>query len=424
MIQLSSLLKDRDRQDLWVGVDVGKMEVQVVLNWAADDFERPWKVVNPAQVGLLVEQFKQLALGRKLVVAMEPSGTYGDVLRQACTDAGIEVQRVSPKAAHDYAEVFDGVPSQHDGKDATVIAELARLGKSVPWSWKVVPQVEQEIEYEVDKMDASRRLQQMWCGRIEGRLARHWPELLRELKLTSPTLLKLLVEHGSPAALAEDGGAAVKLANWSHKNLSEERIAGIIQGARESVGVRPTATDRLRLSEYAHSASDARAQVKAAQKRLLELSAKVKVIQSLAGAVGNATACVLFVYLGDPSDYHCAAAYVKAMGLNLAERSSGMYKGRLKLSKRGSSAVRYWMYLAALRLVKKTSPVRPWYLKKRHRDGEEAGKALVGIMRRLALALYHVGALGEEFDAARLFPGQRKSFKSKCAAAMTTQKGD
>jgi hypothetical protein len=33
------------------------------------------------------------------------------VLRQACTDAGIEVQRVSPKAAHDYAEVFDGVPS-------------------------------------------------------------------------------------------------------------------------------------------------------------------------------------------------------------------------------------------------------------------------------------------------------------------------
>ena len=35
------------------------------------------------------------------------------------------------------------------------------------------------------------------------------------------------------------------------------------------------------------------------------------------------------------------------MGLNLTERSSGMYKGKLKISKRGSSAVRYWMYLAA-----------------------------------------------------------------------------
>ena len=66
-------------------------------------------------------------------MALEPSGTYGDPLRQALSDAGIAVVRVSPKAAHDYAEVFDGVPSQHDGKDAAVVAELAALGKSTPW---------------------------------------------------------------------------------------------------------------------------------------------------------------------------------------------------------------------------------------------------------------------------------------------------
>ena len=27
-IQLASFLKDRDQQDLWIGVDVGKMEIQ------------------------------------------------------------------------------------------------------------------------------------------------------------------------------------------------------------------------------------------------------------------------------------------------------------------------------------------------------------------------------------------------------------
>ena len=46
-IQLDSFLKDRDGQDLWIGVDVGKVEVQVVLNWAANDFERPWKCLDP-----------------------------------------------------------------------------------------------------------------------------------------------------------------------------------------------------------------------------------------------------------------------------------------------------------------------------------------------------------------------------------------
>ena len=57
-------------------------------------------------------------------VALEPSGTYGDPFRQALTDAGLNVQRVSPKAAHDYAEVFDGVPSQHDGKESPLKVNL------------------------------------------------------------------------------------------------------------------------------------------------------------------------------------------------------------------------------------------------------------------------------------------------------------
>ena len=37
----------------------------------------------------------------ELVVAMESSGTYGDALRQALGDNGIDVRRVNGKAAHD-----------------------------------------------------------------------------------------------------------------------------------------------------------------------------------------------------------------------------------------------------------------------------------------------------------------------------------
>ena len=43
--------------------------------------------------------------------------------------------RVSNKASHNYAEIFDGVPSQHNGKDAAVVAELAGLGKAQPWEY-------------------------------------------------------------------------------------------------------------------------------------------------------------------------------------------------------------------------------------------------------------------------------------------------
>jgi hypothetical protein len=54
--------------------------------------------------------------------------------------------RVSPKAAHDYAEIFDGTPSQHDGKDAAVVAELAALGKATAWPYQVKEVWEQELD--------------------------------------------------------------------------------------------------------------------------------------------------------------------------------------------------------------------------------------------------------------------------------------
>ena len=407
-IQLGSFLKGRDGQACWVGVDIGKFEIQVVLHWKPGDFERPWRIANPTDIALLSDYFKQLAVGRSLIVALEPSGTYGDGLRQACHDAGIMVHRVHPKIAHDYAEVFDGVPSQHDGKDAAVIAELARLGKSSVWAWEIAPEAQRQIHYWVDRLDTQRRLLGMWTGRIEALLARHWPEAQR-FKRTSPTLLHALVEYGGPAALGADADAEQKLVRWSRRHFDPPAIRQIITEAKHSAGVRQQPIDLLCMRDHATAALEAKEQMKRARIQLIGHSRDIKPIGALTPVVGNATACLLFVYLGDPSNYHCAAAYVKAMGLNLTERSSGTYKGKLRISKRGSSAVRYWMYLAAMRRVKKTSPVRPWYLRKKHKDSEEGARALVAIMRRLGLALYHVAALGEAFDAKRLFPGKRKA---------------
>ena len=105
----------------------------------------------------MVRLLVPLARGRQLRVALEPSGTYGDALRQACQDAGLSVLRVSPKAAHDYAEVFDGVPSQHDGKDAGVVAELAAHGKGWPWDYQPSSAFAAELAYWVERLQCQQR---------------------------------------------------------------------------------------------------------------------------------------------------------------------------------------------------------------------------------------------------------------------------
>ena len=397
-----------------LGVDVGKFELSVVCRWDDRRFERPWRVKNPGEIPALVALVTQIHAERKTVVALEPSGTYGDALRQALADKEIPVQRVSGKAAHDYAEVFDGVPSQHDGKDAAVVAELAALGKAKAWAYEPADCWDQELTYWVEDMVAQRQMLTIWQGRLEGLLARHWPEASQVLKLSSGTLLRVLKHYGCPQALAADPGAAKRLTGWGGSLLSPEKAAALLAAARSSVGVRTGPWQRRQVQEYAEKALAARQQSRRAERQLRRLAQGHAVLEAQGKVVGVPTACVLWVSTGDPRDFDAAAAYRKAMGLNLVERSSGIHQGKLHISKRGSARTRQWLYFAALRQAQKCG-VRPWYEAKKARDPEDARRAVVAVMRKLAVALYHVGVKGEEFRPQRLFGrvGRRRGRKAR-----------
>jgi transposase len=418
-VEAAQLLQGRDGVAGTVGIDVGKYELLAVCRWADGRFSRPWRVKNPHELGALVALLQQLRAHRKLVVALEPSGTYGDALRQALADSGFEVQRVGTKVAHDYAEVFDGVPSQHDGKDAAVVAELAALGKSSPWVYQPADAWQQELAYQVAWLVGQRQVLTLWQGRLEGLLARHWPEATRVLKLSSATLLRVLARYGSAQALAAEPQAATQLARWGGRYLDAGKVAALLAGARSSVGVRPGAWETRQLQDYAAQALQARQQAGRAQRRLCVLARGHPVLEAQGKVVGLATACVLWVSTGDPRNYRAAAAYRKALGLNLVERSSGTYQGQLHLSKRGSARSRQWLYFAVLRLVQKAG-VRGWYEAKKAQQPDEAKRVLVALMRKLALALYHVGVKNEAFDPRRLL-GPLVSRGPDGAAASSTR---
>jgi len=403
-VSLENVLQSGPEGAVTVGMDVGKDEIFVVLRWVDATFERPWKVRNPLEVKLLVRILTELNRRRCLTVGMESTGTYGDSLRQALTDAKLSVHRVSGKATHDYAEIFDGVPSQHDGKDAAMIAELVAFGKSSPWPFEHKEANDAEMAYWVDWLDGQQQIEMLWLGRLESLLARHWPEATTLLKLSSATLLQTLARYGGPGGLAEDDGAARRLAGWGGPKLTAKKIEKVIRSATETVGVRQNAQDVRRIQEYATLALEAYRQTQKAKRALERLAKGNEVIQRQAEAVGVATACVLWVALGDPKNYPFAAAYRKAMGFNLKVRSSGKHKGKLKITKRGPSVVRRWLYFAAMRMVQRPE-VKPWHEAKKARTSDKATPSLVAVARKLALAMHVVGARGERFDPGRLFPG-------------------
>ena len=308
-VALEKVLEAAPVGDVHVGMDIGKGEVFAVVRWADETFERPWKAKNPTEVTELVGVLQALAEDRAVTVAMESTGTYGDVLRQALSDAGLSVHRVGSKAAHDYAEIFDGVPSKHDGKDAAVVAELSAFGKSWPWPFEQKKGKEAELAYVVDWLDAQQSIEMLWLGRLEGLLARHWPELTSLLALSSATLLQMLAHYGGPAKMTADGKAADRLAGWGGPMLKREKITAVLESAAKTVGIRQDTRDVQRIRQYATEALAAYRQTQQARRQIKNLVKDNEAIQRQGQAVGVVTASVLWVSLGAPKNYHCGEAY-------------------------------------------------------------------------------------------------------------------
>ena len=391
-------------RDLVVGIDVGKevcfgslvsaeQEVLVTVKWKS-----PWEDRT------FVEMLGALGCST-IEVAMEPSGSYGDPLRGLLWEAGIGVYRVSPKRSHDAAEVYDGVPSWHDAKSAAILAKLHKDGASEPWPFR--SDAERDLRAVVRTMALLDEQFHQNINRLEGHMARHWPEVGAWLDFSSVTFLELILRFGGPGQIAQRAQEAREtMRTVGGRFLKQEKIDAVIASAGQTIGMRMTAQEAEELSSLAGHTLDLYRRLKKAKRKVDRLSRRRPSIEAIGRAVGKGTAAVLVVEGGDPEQYGSSAEWLKTFGLNLKERSSGKHIGRCKITKRGSGRARKWLYLAALRLIQKDLVVRAWYERKVARDGGVKKKAIVAVMRKLVRALWYVGR-GEPLDTSKMFDVKR-----------------
>lgn len=350
------------------------------------------------------------ALDCEVDVVLEPSGTYGDPLRAQCKKHDLYIWLARPKQVHDVAEVFDGVPSLHDAKAAYLICRLHQNG--VTSSWHVPDETRRTIRAILERLDKAELERSRLSGKLEAMLSRYWPEAGEILGLDTATLQKVLAEFGGPAEVANNPHKAEALMRKVGGTfLSDDKIERLIESASTTRGMSMLKQEERTLSEFAARLYEVTAKKRREKRHLKELTEEDEEIASLSAQVGVTTSCVLVAYLGSVDDYEAASAYEKACGLNLKEKSSGKYVGQLKITKRGPSVVRRYLWLAALRMVTKHDgcPIaRAWYQAMLSRNGDNRTKAIVALMRKLIGALYHIGQ-GAEYDGAMLFDVSRLS---------------
>ncbi|MBT9096098.1 transposase [Methylovulum psychrotolerans] len=344
----------------------------------------------------LIKHLKQF--NGPVTVVMESTGTYGDAMRHQFSGAGFSVYQASAKRVHDAKEIFDGVPSLHDAKAACLIAKLHKEGLTKPWH---------ELDEAGRALNAARREYEMHQSQyernqnsLEAYLSRHWPEVLGLFGLDSVTLEKLLVIYGSPQAVAAQADQAVKdMQTWGGHFLKPDKIARVIDSAANTMGLPCLDAERRYLQALATELQHSRSQRQVA-KQLME--ARVEAddgLKKMAALIGKLTTAVLISLHLDPRHFSSAHSYLKALGLNLIEKSSGQYRGRLSISKRGSAIARKYLYMAALRLIQNDPVMKQWYEAKV--DPKAKMKTVITCLRKLSKALWHV-AQGNDFDANKL----------------------
>jgi transposase len=331
-------------------------------------------------------------------VIMEATGTYGDAMRYQFRRAGFSLYHIHAKQVHDAQALYDGVSSLHDAKSAYLIAKLHRQGCTKPWrdlSEDALTLSSLRREYEIHQEQYERNR-----NRLEAYLSRHWPEILAIFDLGSVTLENLLLNYGAPdviAAHSED--AAQQMKNWGRHFLSGDKITLAIDSAKTTMGIPCIAAERQYLQALAQEMRHSRCEGLRAKRQLEAKISALTDLHEMALTVGKVTTAALISLHLDPRQFPNAHSYVKALGLNLKEKSSGQIQGRLKLSKRGPSTGRKYLFLAALRLIQRDAVMSKWYRAKA--DPKAKMKTVAACMRKLAKALWHV-ARGARFDAAKL----------------------
>lgn len=381
---------------LVLAIDVAKVQQYALLT--NQDHTKSWMLQwsHLEQTPYLIEQIKALEVS--IAVVMESTSTYGDSLRYQCRQAGFAIYQANAKKVHDSREIFDGVPSLHDAKSAWLIAKLHKDGITKLWCEPTLEERRMNalrLEYDLHQGQHLRNQ-----NRLEAYLSRHWPELLSLMPLDSVTLEQLIKHYGSPQHIAAESKQAVlDMRAWGKCGLSAEKITAVITSAINTLGEPCIEAERQFLMALASELEHSRLQKQTAKQALEALVDNDEALREMGRVVGKVTTAVLVSLHLDPRRFATPKSYQKALGVNLTEKSSGQINGRLRMSKRGSSVARKFLYMAALRLLVNDPLVSKWY--KAKKDERAKLKTVIALMRKLPLALWHI-ARGERFDASKL----------------------
>lgn len=356
---------------LVVGIDIAKRCHVAVAEGPEGCVSKPINIPNTQEGFRSFEEWllkTQERFGtRAIVIGMEPTGHYWKPLAEWLSRRGYALRFVSPVLTKRAKEMLDGSPLKTDAKDARVIADLMRQGKSRPISTQ--EGLYQELRYLAEVRHRLMVERTSLLNRLNRLLDLLFPELPGLFKALDGVAIRTLLKVApTPSDVLRLGVAGLTelLAKASHGKLGRQRAEEIVTAANASIGCQYGADVlRFELQLLLPRLEEVLIQRGQVDERMATAIAGIDYAAKLLSipGIGPVTVAVFLGEVGDLRNYRNAKQVLKMAGLNLFERSSGTHKGMRRMTKRGRPELRRILYLAAIRMVVKGMPLKGLYQK-------------------------------------------------------------
>ena len=343
-----------------------------------------------------------------IIIGAEPTGHYWFTLAEYLKEHDIKFVFVNPMHVKRTKELDDNHPSKNDRKDPKVIAKLVIEGRYL------MPYIPEDIYAELRVMNESRMRINKELIAIKNRIKRWFAIYFPEYKNVfgnweCDSSIEVLSNIPLPADAVSMGADGINQLRRAKKirAVGIKRAKLLVEAASNSIGVKQ-GTDAARceilmlIEDYLRKKEQEQRVIEILETLCIQVPNAEKLL-NIKG-VGILTVASFLGEVGDIRRFESPKQIQKLAGLAITENSSGKYKGRSCISRRGRKQLRYTLFQAVMSMIMHLPEFKKLhrYYTTREKNALKGKQSKVALCCKLIRIFYALLKKGVEYDGQKL----------------------
>ncbi|MFD1040506.1 IS110 family transposase [Virgibacillus byunsanensis] len=398
---------------LIIGVDIAKQtHVARAQDFRGVQFGKPLYLENSMEgfqtfnhwMNELTAQHKK----SDVIIGMEPTGHYWLPLAYWLMEKRLKVVVVNPAHVKKSKELDDNSPTKNDVKDARVISRLIQDGR---YSEPHLPEgIYAELREGMNMYEQLMKDLQAVQGRVHQWIDRYFPEYTTVFaKWEGQSSIQVLKMGMFPDEIVETDEMTIltEIRKEVKRGVGLKKVRQLKEIARHSIGIQEGKTmARMKINTLMDQYTLLHEKISEVWEMIEGLTSTIPGVKEMTDikGIGDITIAAFLAEVGNLNDYNHPEQIIKLAGLNLKLATSGKWKGKTVITKRGRPKLRALLFKVILPLVNHNPAFKALheYFTTRKENPLKKKQSLIALCCKLIRILFTVGKKQVAFSPERM----------------------